>query len=96
MRVSLQTKLSRERNPAMLTLRFGFEHEEVLAVLGGTGHIAAECDFLTGQIVFGRMVDVDAGDVHCGRGLEVVDGRLHAEGIATPFESKLWVMNWSS
>ena len=88
-RVSLQTKLSRERNPAMLTLRFGFEHEEVLAVLGGTGHIAAECDFLTGQIVFGRMVDVDAGDVHCGRGLEVVDGRLHAEGIATPFEIEI-------
>ena len=35
------------------------------------------------------MVDVDAGDVHCGRGLEVVDGRLHAEGIATPFEIEI-------
>ena len=35
------------------------------------------------------MVDVDTGDIHCGCGLEVVDGRLHAEGIATPFEIEI-------
>lgn len=70
----------------MLALRFGFEHEVVAAVLGGTGHVAAEGDLLARQVVLGGMVDVHAGDVHGGRGLEMVDRGLHAEGVASPFE----------
>ena len=84
--VGLQAQLAGEWHPAVLALGLGFEHQVVLAVLGGAGHVAAEGDLLAGQVVFGRVVDVHAGDVHCGRGLEVVDGRLHAVGVSAPFE----------
>ena len=84
--VGLQAQLARERHPAVLALGLRFEHQVVPAVLGGAGHVAAEGDLLAGQVVLGGVVDVHAGDVHGGRGLEVVDGRLHAVGVSTPFE----------
>jgi len=84
--VGLQAQLARERHPAVLALGLRFEHQVVPAVLGGAGHVAAEGDLLAGQVVLGGVVDVHAGDVHGGRGLEVVDGRLHAVGVSAPFE----------
>ncbi len=84
--VGLQAQLARERHPAVLALCLRFEHQIVPAVLGGAGHVAAEGDLLAGQVVLGRVVDVHAGDVHGGGGLEVVDGRLHAVGVSAPFE----------
>ena len=84
--VGLQAQLARERHPAVLALGLRFEHQVVPAVLGGAGHVATEGDLLAGQVVLGGVVDVHAGDVHGGRGLEVVDGRLHAVGVSAPFE----------
>ena len=84
--VGLQAQLARERHPAVLALGLRFEHQVVPAVLGGAGHVATEGDLPAGQVVLGGVVDVHAGDVHGGRGLEVVDGRLHAVGVSAPFE----------
>ena len=84
--VGMQAQLAGERQPAVLALRLGFEHQVVRAILGGAGHVAAEGDFLAGQVVLGRVVDVHAGDVHALRRLEMVHGRLHAEGVAAPLE----------
>ena len=89
MRVGLQSQLAGERQPAVLALGLGFKHQVVRAVLGGAGHVAAKGDLLAGQVVLGRVVDVHAGDVHALRRLEMVDGRLHAEGIAAPFEIEI-------
>ena len=86
MRVGLQSQLTGERQPAVLALGLGLEHQVVRAVLGGAGHVAAEGDLLAGQVVLGRVVDVHTGDVHALRRLEMVDGRLHAEGVAAPLE----------
>ena len=75
MTVGLKAQLAWVRQPTMLTLCLRFE-QQVIAAACRTCHVAAECDLLAGECILARMVDVDAADVECAGGTEMVDRRL--------------------
>ena len=85
----LQAQLTRVGRPLRITLRLGFDEQEILPALERTRHVAAEGDLGARQFVLRRMIDVDTGDVERMRRVKMVHARLHAVGVAAPIEIEI-------
>ena len=59
----------------MIALRFGFQNQ-VIVLFNGTRNGAAEGNFLTGQILCRRMVNIESGGRYGFSGIPLIDFRL--------------------